>query len=256
MSKWGLVPKPVLRFAKANFDTILERLHFEERLLHRGPGNVCLLGWGPATPAAVLGTSGKVNLDVNEEYCRSRGVQIVRRYSGGGTVLVNRGTLVLSLICDSRTLGDEFKPWPREIMQWTHELYEPVFGRGFQLQNHDYALGDRKFGGNAQKVSGHWFVHHTVMLWEADFQEMGRALKLPPKRPDWRRDRTHEEFLCTLSPHFANDPRAFEARLQEALSQVFDVERNVASSLLPTQSEPEGRFRLRSEEVVVQLEPT
>ena len=93
-------------------------------------------------------------------------------------------------------------------MQWsTERLYAPVFSDfmgaatgappTFALREHDYCLSDLKVGGNAQTISRDRWVHHTSFLWSFSEARMG-LLRLPEKRPEYRRDRPHGEFLTTL----------------------------------------------------------
>ena len=80
-------------------------------------------------------------------------IQVIRRYSGGGTVLVDDNTLFVSILGHHDVLSTAFCG-PREIMSWSARIYEPIFGREFNVrENIDYVLGDKKFGGNAQKIS-------------------------------------------------------------------------------------------------------
>jgi lipoate-protein ligase A len=133
--------------------------------------------------------------------------------------------------------------YPRELMRWSADFYRPVFERllprsgssssaadaaaavgPFGLQEHDYCLGDRKFGGNAQTISRDRWVHHTSFLWQFHAARMG-LLTLPEKRPDYRRDRPHTDFLTALgdvvppgTPH-----GAFHDCVAEQLRATFDV---------------------------------
>ena len=49
----------------------------------------------------------------------------------------------------------------------------------------DYVFNERKFGGNAQSITGRRWLHHTSFLW--DFQQQAMALlKHPPRAPKYR----------------------------------------------------------------------
>ncbi len=43
----------------------------------------------------------------------------------------------------------------------------------------------RKFGGNAQAITGRRFLHHTSFLWDFDAGRMG-LLKQPRRAPEYR----------------------------------------------------------------------
>ncbi|KAJ1622318.1 hypothetical protein T492DRAFT_1063291 [Pavlovales sp. CCMP2436] len=50
--------------------------------------------------AIAMGISGKPELLLNEPLVRSRRVPVIRRFTGGGTVVLDRGSLMVSLIAD------------------------------------------------------------------------------------------------------------------------------------------------------------
>lgn len=103
--------------------------------------------------------------------------------------------------------------YPREVMSWSAtSLYGPLFDKlaarrapagsasSFSLREHDYCLGDKKFAGNAQAISRERWVHHTSFLWTFAQHNMA-LLQLPEKRPAYREDRDHHEFLTPLADH-------------------------------------------------------
>lgn len=170
-----------------------------------------------------MGISGKPEALIDVPYARRAGFEVIKRFTGGGTVVVDSNTLFVTLIGDADAFG--LDPWPRSIMSWTEGLYRPVLGKDdFRLVENDYCIGSRKVGGNAQAVSRGRFVHHTSFLWDFDPDNM-RSLLLPSKRPDYRGDRSHGDFLCTLRGRF-DDPVQFEDAI---VSQVEAVVGSVES---------------------------
>jgi hypothetical protein len=68
----------------------------------------------------------------------------------------------------------------------------------FRLHQNDYVFGNRKIGGNAQAIVKNGWIHHTSFLWDYHPDNM-RYLQLPHKRPVYRGDRPHDDFLMRLS---------------------------------------------------------
>lgn len=179
---------------------ILQQLQWEEALLRGDYRNFCLINTG-SPPAIVMGISGKTEDHINEEVLSTFQIPLLRRFSGGGTVVVNEETIFITLICNSLALP--IHSLPRSIMQWTAtHLFSPLFSNlPFQLQENDYTLGDRKWGGNAQAIIKDRWLHHTSILW--DFcPHLMRLLKIPPKIPGYRQKRTHLDFVCGLKNHY------------------------------------------------------
>src|SRR5437870_1469613 len=78
-----------------------ENLALDEALLlaaEAGAGEEVLRLWEWPAPAVVLGASCRLAEDVSESACAADGVPVLRRSSGGGTVLLGAGCLCFSLV--------------------------------------------------------------------------------------------------------------------------------------------------------------
>ena len=234
--------------------SILEQLRLEEALLRHSAESWCVLSRGAAPPTVVLGLGGKAPALVDLAAARRDDVPLVRRYTGGGTVVVGEGTAFASLIVSARDAaalggggggGGGVAPYPAPIMEWSAQFYAPVLARvlggggaRFALRENDYVLeladagargGDApralKFAGNAQSITKGRWVHHTSFLWDFDDACM-RYLRMPAKRPAYRADRTHGAFLTRLREHasaaaLAAGPDALLDAIEAELAAVF-----------------------------------
>lgn len=185
-----------LNFLKFKNLPILEQLRLEEALLRTSDENWCLLNEG-SSPAIVMGISGKPQELLDIPSVLHHNIPVIKRYSGGGTVLVDQNTLFVSFIINRDAFP--IAPYPRTIMEWSSQFYAPLFP-AFSLRENDYVIENRKFGGNAQYITKNRWVHHSTLLWDYDPSKMS-LLKLPPKRPSYREDRDHRDFLCPLKHH-------------------------------------------------------
>lgn len=211
--------KPILHVVELTQVPILQQLQWEEALFRADARNWCLLNRG-SPPAIVMGISGQVHLLIEQEKFQQTPIPLIRRFSGGGTVIVDENTLFVTLICQSTALP--VSPFPRPLMEWTAELYRPLFcSHPFQLQENDYVIGERKWGGNAQSIiKGRW-LHHSSLLWNYNPEHMDYLLK-PPKMPAYRQNRSHTDFLCCLRDYWP-DCSLFQARLVEQLGHHFSL---------------------------------
>ncbi|KAM3370976.1 hypothetical protein ACQJBY_018373 [Aegilops geniculata] len=123
------VARPLMRLVTMGGAPILQQLHLEERLLRRTSDNWCIVNDGTAPPTIVMGVSGKVSELVEIRPVLQDHVPVVRRFSGGGTVIVDQGTVFVTFICNKTAVAG-LQPFPRDIMSWTGQLYGKVF-RGF-----------------------------------------------------------------------------------------------------------------------------
>ncbi|KAJ6795420.1 uncharacterized protein M6B38_331085 [Iris pallida] len=214
---------PLINLIRLNSFPILNQLHLEEKLLRTTSGNWCIVNDGAIPPTIVMGVSGKLPELVNLDLALRDNIPVVRRFSGGGTVIVDDGTIFVTLICNKNAVPG-LQPYPQPIMSWTGQMYGDVFhGSGdFRLRENDYAFGARKFGGNAQSITKNRWVHHTSFLWDYDAKNM-EYLKLPAKAPEYRSSRGHMEFLCRMKEYVLSRS-IFMERLMSSLGSHFSVE--------------------------------
>lgn len=174
-----------------------------------------------AAQAVVLGISGKPREMVHEDIIAEAGVPLIKRFTGGGTVICDADTLFVTFIAAAEALP-EIAPYPEPILEWTSHIYSDALERcgvdGFRVNANDYCLGELKFGGNAQSISGKRWLHHTSLLWDYQPERM-EMLKQPPKQPDYRRNRPHGDFVRGLRSAFATAGHDREGRsaLMEAI---------------------------------------
>lgn len=207
---------------------IFDQLLLEEALLRQDERNWCLINFG-TPPAIVMGISGKKEELVNCETATQSGIPLIKRFSGGGTVIVDENTLFVTFICEKEL--HDFPAYPEPIMRWTEEIYKEFFPSGFALQENDYVFGDRKFGGNAQYIKKKRWLHHTSFLWDYAPQRMEHLLH-PRKTPAYRQARPHADFLCKLSSHFATPEKVIE-RISSALKERYPVVETTLDDALP-----------------------
>ena len=207
-----MIPFKLLRL---NSSPIYEQLLIEEALLRTDTGNWCLINTG-SPPAIVLGISGKPEQMISPHNT----LPVIRRFSGGGTVVVDENTTFVTFIVNNNEIN--IAGCPKRLMEWSHAFYKPVFGEiPYQLQENDYAIGLKKIGGNAQYLRKDRWLHHTTFLWDY-MQERMESLQHPPKMPAYRANRPHSEFLSKLKDYFPSREE-FHKRIEDQLRQDFRI---------------------------------
>lgn len=177
---------------------ILQQLQLEEALLRTDTGNWCIINRG-SPPAIVMGISGKAEELLNTQQHATHTLPLIRRFSGGGTVVVDSDTLFVTFIVNTKDVPIA-APFPQHIMQWTSQIYSQIIP-SLALKENDYVIGNKKCGGNAQHICKKRWLHHSTFLWDYDPAKMN-VLTLPNRRPTYRADRQHTDFVCTLKEHF------------------------------------------------------
>lgn len=154
--------------------------------------------WEFPEPVVVLGSACRLGVDVDVDSCTIDGIPILRRSSGGGTVLWGPGCLLYTLILD--TERDPALEVIRASYTWILERVITSLGLpDLRVDGiSDLAIADRKCSGNAQQRKKRFILHHGTLLHAFDVAGVGRYLKQPPREPEYRAGRMHSDFLCNL----------------------------------------------------------
>jgi len=182
---------------------VQEDLALDEALLIEADerdGPAVLRFWEPRHYAVVMGASRSITDDVFVAACRADGVPILRRSSGGGTVVVGPGALNVAVI-----LPETEAPglWAVDLAhryvleRLAESIRKAGAAVGIEGQG-DLVLGGWKCGGSAQRRLRHWFMVHCSILYAMPIERIARYLAVPQRQPDYRQSRGHEDFLSNL----------------------------------------------------------
>ncbi|KAK8809641.1 hypothetical protein WA158_000584 [Blastocystis sp. Blastoise] len=211
----------VLRFKNVS---ILKQLQLEEALFRNTKENWLIFNQKTNEPSIVLGISGKPEKLINVDKAKELNLKIIRRFSGGGTVVVDNDTYFCTLILEKASLpGIEY---PTALMNWTGQFYKTIFDKlnknaHFGLRENDYVFGNKKCAGNAQSFSQTRMLHHTSFLYDFNDEYM-KALKNPEKQPEYRSKRNHNEFLVPLKDYNIQPSDLFQS-IEEEISKQFKL---------------------------------
>jgi len=187
------------------FPSPAENLACDETLLdwcEAGHGEGVLRFWELPEHFVVVGYANKVATEVNVAACEVRDIPILRRCSGGGTVVQGPGclnyALVLRITADGPTRN--ISATNRFIMERNRATMETLLGRPVEVCGHtDLATGGRKFSGNSQRRRRRYLLFHGTFLLNFDLKLIGELLLMPSHQPDYRKRRSHSGFVANLS---------------------------------------------------------
>ncbi len=195
--------------------TPAENLALDEALLERvdseGTAADLLRLWESPQTAVVVGRGSRVGEEVNVAFCETHGIPILRRCSGGAAVVIGAGCLMYSVV-----LRIQDRPGWRTVDQSHQLVLQPIRNALRELGvpaemsgTSDLTLHGRKFSGNSLRCHRHALLYHGTLLYEMPFELIADCLRMPPRRPAYRADREHSDFLVHLPVDVA--------RLREAL---------------------------------------
>ncbi len=156
--------------------------------------------WEPRSPFVVLGHASPIEDEISVGACRSAGVPVLRRPSGGAAVLQAPGCLNYTVILDIAARGlSEVAAANAYIMERSRRAVEPLVGAPVSIEGFtDLTLDSRKFSGNAQYRKKRALLFHGSFLLDSDISLIEKLLLAPPRQPGYRRRRSHDAFLTNI----------------------------------------------------------
>jgi len=129
--------------------------------------------------AVVIGYSQTVEAEVNLELCERSGLQVVRRFSGGGATYHDLGNLNYSIAMEANhplvkglEIADSYVVFASGVIQGLRELgIHAVFAPPSNV-----LVEGRKVSGNAQSRRKGAVLHHGTLLVDADLDLLDEVL--------------------------------------------------------------------------------
>ena len=225
-----------MQLLELTLDTPAENVAVDEALLLSAeagdaPDEVLRI-WEPRQYFVVLGSSSRIAIELNREYCHGKGIEVVRRTSGGAAIVAGPGCLMYSLV-----LSLSERPELRSIdraHRFVLDALAAMFGRLVsdiaRRGTSDLAIGDRKFSGNSLRLKRNHLLYHGTLLYDFRLDLVAACLAHPPREPDYREGRGHGNFLANL-PLKVDSLRATLASTFGAASPLPDWPRDLVARL-------------------------
>lgn len=129
-------------------------------------------------PTVIIGRNQDLEAEVNLPFCRERGINIVRRKSGGGCVYADKGNLMVSYITGDKGVEAVFA-------EYLDKLAEALVGLGLdavKTAHNDVMVGGAKVSGNAFFSLPKGGIVHGTLLHSVDFEALAQAITPPAEK--------------------------------------------------------------------------
>jgi lipoate-protein ligase A len=201
--------------------------------------------WESPSPFIVLGRTGKAQDDIHEDVVQARGIPVLRRSSGGGTVVQGPGCFNYSLIVSkaSNPKLDDLRASYRIILAGIIEILKSLRVHADFRPTSDLVLvdGEKKISGNAQRRGRTFILHHGTILYDFDLSFIARCLKMPQDIPEYRRSRAHGDFVANAPVSAASLRQAFCRHFAISEADVARTPDSAEREILDQLSRREGR---------------
>lgn len=195
----------LMKHLDLTLQTPAENLALEEALLDHYDDHETddlLRFWESGVYFVVLGLGNHLETETHRRICEDLAIPILRRCSGGGTVLQGRGCFNYAFILNTERHPDlqSIKCSNRWILTEIKKSLLPLSDAIALKGISDLAIGDKKFSGNAQRRKRRYILFHGTILIDFDLNMIETTLKMPSLQPDYRQNRRHTDFITNT--HF------------------------------------------------------
>lgn len=180
-------------------------------------GEEYLRFWESSQYGIVLGRIGNEEDDVDRAQAQTDGIPVIRRTSGGGTVVQGPGCLNYTCVLSKtkrpvlNDLRSSYEWISAQVIAALHT--QGIEGRFYPISDLALASNAKKFSGNAQRRGKTHILHHGTILYGFDLDKISRYLRMPKDIPEYRKLRSHKDFVTNISI----DPRHFKAALADLM---------------------------------------
>lgn len=159
---------------KGNTDPTIN-LAMEEYVLHNAPINESYFLFYINSPSIIVGKNQNALEEFNRSYADEKGIQVIRRLSGGGTVYHDLGNLNFSFITNYD--GKNFHNYSKFVRPIVNALIKMGVPAKLNSRNDIYVEG-RKISGNAQFAQKGRMLSHGTLLLNADLEKIVNSLNV------------------------------------------------------------------------------
>ena len=171
-----------------------------------GGSNEVLRLWELDTPCVVLGRASKWEEEVDSLACQRDGIPILRRVSGGASIVAGPGCLMYSVLISyqHRPAWRSLDVAHREVMCRIRDAVQQAtdsFQMSLQIAldgTCDLTIDNRKFSGNALRCKRYWMLYHGTIMYSMPIEWLTNYLCEPSRQPVYRRKREHDSFVTNV----------------------------------------------------------
>ena len=130
-------------------------------------------------PSIIVGRFQNTAQEVNRSFVEERGINVVRRISGGGAVYHDLGNVNYSFIVPN----DEGAPF--DFARHARPVIDALAKLGVKAESggrNDLLIDGRKFSGSAQHMDRRRLLHHGTLLFDSDLSVLEQALNVDEEK--------------------------------------------------------------------------
>ncbi|MEM5871325.1 MAG: biotin/lipoate A/B protein ligase family protein [Candidatus Aenigmatarchaeota archaeon] len=186
------------------------------------PNTLRFFKWKP--PCITIGFFQSLEKEVDVKEARKMGVDVVRRYTGGGAVFHDK-ELTYSFVVSEKLVGkDVIKSYKKICNAIVEGLKLIGINSQFRPIN-DIVVNEKKISGNAQTRKEGFVLQHGTILIDVDVKKMFSLLKVPDEKIKDKMIKNVEDRVTSIKKELGKeiDQKDLERSILKGFEKVFKV---------------------------------
>ena len=158
--------------------------------------------WNPDKTYLILGQSNKMETSLFLDKVESDEITVLKRPSGGETVILTPNTLVISAVF----VNPEIKRPHQYFSRFNDFIIKGLSLSGIENVSHkgisDLAIGEKKILGSSIYHKKDKIFYHAVLNVAESIEIIEKYIQHPKREPDYRKGREHGEFVTSIVQHY------------------------------------------------------
>ncbi|MCL4474228.1 MAG: DUF116 domain-containing protein [Actinobacteria bacterium] len=215
MKKWRLLDTGA---RPATDNVAIDSALLKARSRDASPDTLHLLQYSPA--AVLVGYFQSVGQEAREDFCRSRGIEIQRRITGGGALYFDSTHLGWEIIARKADIGFRADDISLKISQGVIAGLELLGVKAAFRPRNDIEVNGRKISGTGGVFDGDALLFQGTLLVDLDVESMIKALRIPTEKLSAKGLSSARERVTSLKDELGRLPALEEVK--SALRQGFE----------------------------------
>jgi lipoate-protein ligase A len=177
--------------------------------------------WIPDQEYLILGSSNKSETSLFIEKVNAEGVPVIKRPSGGEAVILSQNTIVSAALFITDKLDNPHHYFVIANTAIIKALTNLGISNLHQKGISDISIKEKKILGSSIYRKKNKIFYHSVLNVSEDISRISYFLRHPKKEPDYRKGRSHLDFVTSLKREgygFSLD--TIKAEIESELSKI------------------------------------
>ena len=170
-------------------------------------------------PCILIGRYQNIHLEVNLSFTESKGLDVVRRMSGGGAIYCDEENMQYTFITKQTSIENSFKKFAAPVVNALQSLH---LNAEFTGRN-DILLNGEKVSGNAQFHRNGKIVHHGTLLFKANTENLTHALKVRDIKFKGKAVQSVASRIGFISNYVDMDVIKFKAYIEDFIKKEYGI---------------------------------